>query len=355
MLLTRRIFGLVFIAASWRVAAGADAIEDIVRAEMERQHIPGVALAVIKGNEHVRLQGFGTANLEHNIPVTPQTVFKIGSVSKQFIAAGILLLAEEGKLSLDDSVRKFLEDAPPEWSDVTVRRLLSHTSGLIREGPGFRPFSPQPDIDIIRSAYAAPLEFRPGEKWQYSNIGYFAASEVIRRVSGMPWDQFIATRIFGPLGMKASRATSISAIVSNRADGYDWQDGGFRNAADFHSVRPSGAFLSTLEDLVKWDAALSAEAPLKKQLRKLMFQPVLLNDGKSSGYGLGWQIGDRMGRHVVYHGGTLGGFRSHYMRFPKEHVAIIVLTNLSSAKPDEIAWKVAGVVMPLEQSVTATQ
>lgn len=352
MLPARRIFALILLAAGLR----ADIVDDVVHAEMERQHIPGIALAVIREGEPARLQGFGIADLENNIPVTPRTVFKIGSVSKQFIAAGLLLLEDDGKLSLSDSVRKFLDDAPAHWEGVTIRHLLSHTGGLTREGPGFRPFQVQPDINVIRSAYSLPLEFKPGEKWQYSNIGYFAASEIIRRVSGKPWDEFIAERIFLPLGMVSSRATTAFAIVPNRAGGYDWQDGEFRNAVDFLSVRPSGAFLSSLEDLVRWDSALSADAPLKKQLRKLMWEPVSLNDTKSSGYGLGWQIGDRMGKRVRYHGGTLGGFRSHYVRFPDERLSIIVLTNLSSAKPDEIVWKIAAALIPgLEPATLAPQ
>jgi CubicO group peptidase (beta-lactamase class C family) len=281
-------------------------------------------------------------------------VFKIGSVSKQFIAAGMLLLADEGKLSLDDNVREFLDDAPTEWSRVTIRHLLSHTGGLIREGPGFRPFEILPDIDVIRSAYSAPLEFRPGDKWQYSNIAYFAAGEIIRRVAGKSWAEFIAERIFQPLGMNASRATTPFAIVPNRAGGYDWKNGEWQNAVEFLAIRPSGAFLSSLEDLLKWDAALNGESPLKRDLRMLMWEPVALNNATSSGYGLGWQIGDRMGKRVYSHGGTLGGFRSHYARFPKEHVSIIVLTNLSSAKPDQILWKVAAAVIPgLEQPATA--
>jgi len=344
-MMTRRIFTLILVAA----AARADTVDDIVRAEMESQHIPGAALAVIKDGEPARMQGFGTADLEHDVKVTPQTVFKIGSVSKQCIAAGILLLAEEGKLSLDDSVRKFLDDAPEHWEPVTLRRLLSHTGGLTREGPGFSPFRAQADIDVIRSAYRMPLEFRPGEKWQYSNIGYFAAGEIIKRVSGKAWDEFISERIFVPLDMKASRSTSAFALVPHRAGGYDWQDGEFRNALEFLSVRPSGAFLSSLEDLVKWDAALSGDGSLTAQLRTLMWEAVALNDGKSCGYGLGWQVGDRMGKRVLYHGGTMSGSRSFYARFPAQRLSIIVLTNLSSAKPEEIVWKVAESLMAAPQ------
>ena len=144
---------VAFVAAGvFLVPMRADVVDDIVRTEMERQHIPGLALAIVKHGVPVRMQGYGAANLEHNIPVTPKTVFKIGSVSKQFIAAGVLLLADEGKLSLDDSVRKFLDDAPESWQPVTLRHLLSHTGGLIREGPAFNQYRLQPDIDVVRSA-----------------------------------------------------------------------------------------------------------------------------------------------------------------------------------------------------------
>ena len=145
-------------------SARADVVDDIVRAEMDRQHIPGVAVAIVRQGEPPRMQGFGYANLEHSIPVTPGTVFKIGSVSKQFIAAGILLLADEGKLSLSDSVRKYLDDAPESWQPITLRNLLSHTGGLATESPVFDSFRVHPDIEVVRTTYSLPLEFKPGEK-----------------------------------------------------------------------------------------------------------------------------------------------------------------------------------------------
>jgi CubicO group peptidase (beta-lactamase class C family) len=345
-------FALFFAASVLLVPARADVVDDIVRAEMDRQHIPGLALAIVKPGEPVRMQGFGLANLEHDIPVTPRTVFKIGSVSKQFIAAGILLLADEGKLSLDDSVRKFLTDAPEAWEGVTIRQLLSHTGGLIREGPGFNSFRVQPDIDVVRSAYAAPVEFKPGEKWQYSNIAYFAAGEIISRVSGTTWEAFLSQRIFQPLAMKASRATTAFALVPNRSDGYVWQNGNWVNATEFLAVRPSGAFLASLEDLMKWDAALGTDLPLKRSIRKQMWTAVLLNDSKSSGYGLGWHIGANWGKRSASHGGTMTGFRSHYVRLLDDGVSVIVLTNLGSANPQEIVSKIMPVVLGTPASVS---
>ena len=157
-------------------------------------------LAIIKETEPARLEGFGTANIEQQIAVTPKTVFKIGSVSKQFIAAGILLLADEGKLSLDDNVREFLDDAPPDWSRVTIGICSVTPEDLFAKVRDSGPSKFCRYLDVIRSAYSAPLEFRPGDKWQYSNIAYFAAGEIIRRVAGKSWAEFIAERIFQPLG-----------------------------------------------------------------------------------------------------------------------------------------------------------
>src|SRR5688500_167718 len=161
-----------------------DAVDDYVTAEMQRQKIPGVALAVVRNGTVTKIAGYGLADREQNVRVAPNSVFKIGSVSKQFIAAGIMLLAQDGKLSVDDVVRKFLPDAPEAWSGITVRHLLSHTAGLTREGPAFAPFAPKPDIDVVRSGYASPLQTAPGEKYAYSNLGYFTLAEIITRVSG---------------------------------------------------------------------------------------------------------------------------------------------------------------------------
>ena len=185
----------------------------------------------------------------------------------------------------------------------------------------------------------------PGKNDKYSNIAYFAAGEIIRRVSGKPWEEFLTENIFQPIGMKTSRATNAFAVVPNRADSYEWRDGKWRNAMDIIAVRPSGALLSSVEDMVKWDSALYSNIPLKESIRKKMWEPVLLNNSTSTGYGLGWKVGKYSGRPVVEHGGTTGGFKSHYLRLLDDRVSVVVLTNLASAKPDEIVAKLLPVLL----------
>jgi D-alanyl-D-alanine carboxypeptidase len=324
----------------------ADRVDDIVKAEMARQHIPGLALAVMKDGRIVRSGGYGLANVELGVPVTAKTVFKIGSLSKQFLAAATMILVQEGKVRLDDGVQKFLEDAPPAWSGITVRRLLSHTSGLVREGPAFDGLKAQPDIQVIRSAYPLALAFAPGERWQYSNIGYFTIAEILTRASGKPWPDFVASRIFAPLGMNATRTTTWRDLVPNRADGYEWQDGKLLRARESLALRPSGAFVSTVEDIAKWDAALYTDAPLTKASRERMWTPVALNNRTSSGYGLGWSVEVRAGKRSIHHGGSLTGFKSYIARFPDDRLSFVVLTNGGHVNPDTVLWSVATVWLP---------
>src|SRR5258705_13475415 len=154
--MNRKLMAVCLLFLSALVAPlRADQIDDIVKAEMAQQHIPGVAIAVMKDGKIVRSGGYGVASMELSVPVTPQTVFKIGSVSKQFLASGLMILMQDGKIKLDDSVRKYLEDSPESWTGITLRHLLSHTNGIVREGPAFDPFKIQPDIAVIRSAYPA--------------------------------------------------------------------------------------------------------------------------------------------------------------------------------------------------------
>ena len=338
------------ISPAWAQAPGgaaasaADAIDAYVTAEMQRQRIPGVALAVVRDGTVTKIAGFGLADREQKVPVTPRSVFKIGSVSKQFIATGIMLLAQDGKLSIEDPVRKFLPDAPESWSGITIRHLLSHTSGLIREGPAFAPFAPKPDIEVVRSGYASPLLTRPGEKYAYCNLGYFTLAEVITRVSGQPWSEFIGEKVFAAAGMTASRPTT-TAPFPNKAKGYTGNDR-LAPAADWPAVRPSGAFYSTVEDLARWEAVLLTDRVLRESTRKQMWTDVRLNDGRAAGYGLGWQVGTLAGRSAVHHGGSLPGFRAFYLRFVDERLAVIVLGNGDDADMQALALGVATRVLP---------
>ena len=198
-------------------AAARDTIDRFVAAEMARMHIPGVSLAVVRAGKMIKAEGYGMADLENGIAVTPQTVFKIGSVSKQFLATGIMLLAQDGRLSVDDPVAKHFPGTPESWGRITLRHFLTHTSGVLREGPAFDALKIQPDSIVIRSAFASPLEFPTGSKYQYCNVCYFTLADIIARVSGKPWEAFLAERVFGPLGMTATRTTTTTALVAHRA------------------------------------------------------------------------------------------------------------------------------------------
>jgi D-alanyl-D-alanine carboxypeptidase len=327
-------------AAPPRTATG-DSVDAFINAEMARTHIPGIALAVVRGGRTIKRTGYGIADLEHGVAVTPQTVFKIGSVSKQFLASAIVLLAQDGKLSIDDSVGKFFAGIPDTWRAVTLRHLLTHTSGIIREGPAFDPLKIQPDSVVIRSAFTAPLVFPTGAKYQYCNVCYFALADIIARVSGKPWDVFLAERIFSPLGMAATRTTTARDLVPNRARGYVWRSDRLVNADEFIALRPSGAFLSTVDDLVRWNAALDDDRVLQPASRQAMWTPVVLTSGQRSGYGFGWVLDSLDGHSRTHHGGSLPGFRAEYARFPADSLAVIVLTNADGANPGALADRVA--------------
>src|SRR5215471_16177 len=345
-MLRKRFPLLVILLLSLQTAAvRADKVDDYVKAQMQKQRIPGLSLAVVKEGKVIKAEGYGLANVEHNVPARPETVYKIASVSKQFIATGIMLLVQEGKIGLDDKVGKYLDGTPESWNGVTIRRLLTHTSGIVREGPGFDPFKDQKDFDVIKSAYPLPLRFTTGEKYEYCNVGYFSLAEIISRISGKPWGDFLNERVFAPLGMTATRPTSYSAIVPNRAGGYEWKNDKMQNAGEYIAVRPSGAFLSTALDLAKWDAALYTDAILKQAAREQMWAPVKLNSGATYPYGFGWSL-EPLGKHRrVDHGGSLPGFRSHFMRLPDDKLSIIVLTNSGSANPGGIARGVAAIYL----------
>jgi len=342
----KRLSLLVILLLLLQTAAvRADKVDDYVKSEMQKQRIPGLSLAVVKEGKVIKAEGYGLANVEHNIPARPETVYKIASVSKQFIATGIMLLVQEGKISPDDKVSKYLDGTPEVWAGVTIRHMLTHTSGIVREGPGFDPFKDQKDFDVIKTAYPEPLRFTPGEKYEYCNVGYYSLAEIISRLSGKSWGDFMNERVFAPLGMTATRPTSFSAIVPNRASGYDWRNDKMQNAVEYIAVRPSGAFLSSVLDLAKWDAALYTDTFLKQSTREQMWTPVKLNSGAAHPYGFGWIL-EPLGDHrQVSHGGSLPGFRSHYLRLPDDKLSIIILTNSGNANPTAVARGVAAVYL----------
>jgi CubicO group peptidase (beta-lactamase class C family) len=256
-----------------------------------------------------------------------------------------MLLAQEGRLALTDAVGRFLDGTPSTWDGITLQHLLTHTSGLVREAPGFDPLRVQRDVDVIRTAYSLPLRFAPGERWEYSNLGYFVLAEVIRRVSGRPWDQFLADRVFRPSSMHATRTTSARDSGSNRATGYQDNDR-LSVAPEWPALRPSGAFLSTVLDLARWDSVLHKAEILRDSIRRQMWQPARLNNGTTYPYGFGWMLASLDGHRLVHHGGGMPGFRAHFAQFVDDGLTIIILMNLDDVDPVPIVNGVARLYLP---------
>ena len=340
---------LLLAYSSLAPAARADAVDDYIQAEMKKQNIPGLSLAVVKDGKVVKAQGYGLANVELRVPATADTVYEIGSVTKQFTAAAILMLVEQGKVGLDDTVGKYVEGTPDAWKAVTVRHLLTHTSGIKSYTglPDFRKMTVLPTTkeELVRLMAGHPLEFAPGAKWAYNNTGYFLLGLVIEKAGAKPYADFLREHIFTPLGMTSTRVNDESAVIANRASGYSRDKGALRNADAISMTWPyaAGAIVSTVTDLAKWDAALNTERLLKKGSRDAMWTRVKLNDGKESDYGFGWSVGQVRGRRNLSHGGGIPGFSAFLSRFPEDGWTVVVLTNQDNgANPGAIARGVAG-------------
>ncbi len=335
------IGGLLAAPRAW---AQSDRTDAFITERMNAFKVPGLSLAVVKDGKVVKAAGYGVADVERNTPATPATLYKIGSVSKQFIAAAIVLLEQDGRLRFDDPASKYLDGTPPAWQAITIRYLLTHTAGLVRESPAFDALKVQPDADVIRAAYALPLRFQPGEKWEYSNVGYFALADIVRKVTGAPWAEFLRTRIFVPAGMGVTAPTNAPPQAPARAVGYTGNDNQ-RKADDWPALRPSGALVSTVLDLAKWDAVFSADRLLTPASRQLMTTPARLTDGTSTTYGFGLHVDTANGRRRVWHGGGLPGFISHFVRFPDARLTIVMLSNGDDVDLPSIAMGVANLYL----------
>ncbi|GAB4034716.1 serine hydrolase domain-containing protein [Spirosoma jeollabukense] len=339
------LIGFLFLSSgAWAQSinqVSVDSIDAILGRHMSGKHIPGASVAVMHQGKVLLAKGYGMANLEVSAPATDKSVYAIGSVSKQLIATGILILAQEGKLKLSDDIHVYYPQAPQTWQGITLRHLLSHTSGIIREAPAFDPAKIQPDSIVVQSAFPLPLQFPIGTKWQYCNVGYFALADIIRKVSGQPWSAFLKQRVFTPLNMTTTRTTTLTEVIPNRVDGYEWEETHYHRAQGYLALRPSGAFLSTVLDLAKWDASLYTDKILTQASRTEMWTPIDLKDGTKYPYGLGWTVDTLQSYRRVHHGGSLPGFRSEYARFSESGLSVIVLTNAESAQPATIAQDIA--------------
>src|SRR6202142_2222021 len=320
----------------------ADDIDDYLKAQMRWERIPGLSIVVVRDGQILRAGGHGFSNLETETPAGADTVYKMGSLSKQFLAAGLLVLVQDGKVGVDDPVNKYLPDVPEAWKPITVRNLLTHTSGIARDSPAFDPLKLQPDDEVVRAVYSQPLQFPPGSRFAYSNLNCSCVAEIIQKASGMLWPDFIASRIFAPAGLTSTRTTTATEIVLHRASGYETSGGKVKNADVWIALRPSGAFLSTVLDLAKWDNALDSGKILPAATRNQMWTPVRLTDGTTYGYGFGWFLDEINGHRRVHHSGGVPGFVCEMERFPDDRLTVIVMANIGGRDLGDMGVYVAG-------------
>lgn len=335
------------------------AIDHYVDAEMKREHVVGIAVGIYSRGQVLLAKGYGLADIELNVPVKAETIFQSGSVGKQFTSAAIMMLVEEGKIGLDDSIVKYFPNAPPSWQAIRVKNLLSHTSGLSeyetdeRTGPQ-GPFYMRLDFtedELVNKIEGLPIEFKPGDKWDYRNTNYVLLGVIIHKVTGQFYADYLEERIFKPLGMSSTRLISEADIIPNRSSGYEHKGEILQNQAwvspTFNSTADGALYFNVL-DLAKWDQALYGTKLLKQASLDKMWTVFLLNDGKpnSANYGFGWEVNSVNGHKQIDHGGAWQGFRCHILRYPDDSISAVVLANTDSASPDYFAHVIAGVVNP---------
>jgi CubicO group peptidase (beta-lactamase class C family) len=336
----------------------ANIVSNYVRSEMQREHIPGVALLVSRGGTIVQAEGFGFANVELEVPVKPETVFQSGSIGKQFTATAVMMLVEQGKVGLDDPLTKYFPNAPDTWKQVAVRELLSHTAGFGDYPAKFNFRKDWTEAELLKLVESIPLAYPPGTKWDYSNLGFLTLGILIHRVTGEFYGDFLQERIFQPLGMQTTHVISEADIVPNRAAGYRLVKGELKNqewVAPMINTTADGSLYFSILDLAKWDAALYTEKLLQRSSLDQMWTPAKLKNGQpnKAGYGFGWFIGDRHGHHVISHDGAWQGFKSAIARYVNDRLTVVVLANLAEAKPGAIAEHVADMYLADEKSAAS--
>ena len=345
---------LSLVAAS----AGAQApdsvltrIDSVVNAEMSRQHIPGVGLAVVGRNGAVLYaRGYGEANVEHHVPVTSRTVFQSGSVGKQFTSAAVMLLVEEGKIALTDSITKFFPNAPASWAGITVRHLLTHTSGIPDYTTDAMDYHRDyTEDELAQMAFGLKPEFPPGSRWNYSNTGYILLGMIIHKASGKFYGDVLRERIFTPLGMQTARVISEADIVPDRAAGYELDHGQLRNqewVSPTLNTTADGSLYLSVGDYIAWDRGLRAGKILTPESWATINTPVTLTSGKRYPYGFGWSIDTVAGQLRIHHGGAWQGFQTYISRYMGDELTIVALANLAGSQPVAIVDGIAGILDP---------
>jgi CubicO group peptidase (beta-lactamase class C family) len=331
-----------------------EAAVDEVFEDLTAAGSPGCALGVYRDGQMTYAKGYGLANIEQDVPITPKSVFDIGSTSKQFTAASILLLEKQGKLSIHDDVRKYLPELPDYGNKITILNLLNHTSGLrdyltLMDMAGINTDSVTTDEDalalIVRQR---ALNFVPGSEWLYSNTGFFLLSIIVKRASGKTLREFAAENIFTPLGMAHTQyRDNHASLIADRALAYDPDEkkNGYALNVSYFEQTGDGAVHTSVEDLLKWDENFYTGTIGGKIFLAELQQAGKLNDGKLLDYAKGLQMADYRGLHSVSHGGAWGGYRAELLRFPEQHFSVACLCNVANANPSKRAREVADVYL----------
>jgi len=328
----------------------ADAI-DTLFADYDKPDSPGASVSIVKDGKVLLSRAYGLADVDHAIPASPNTNYRLASVTKQFTATAVLKLVDQGKLSLDSRLPDVLPGFPGYAREVRIRHLLQHTSGLV----DYEDFVPDTqtvqvlDADVLRLLSKIDTMYFPaGAKYRYSNSGYALLALVVESVSGQPFAVFLKQNIFEPLGMNHTVAFQNGiSTVDNRAFGHSRTDRGFvrTDQSNTSAVLGDGGIYSSVEDLFKWDQELYANRLVSASLRQQSFTPGILNDGTRTKYGFGWNIEPYKNIPSVNHTGSTRGFRNAIFRLPDQHLAVIILTNRNEGEPIEIARKIADLML----------
>lgn len=336
-------------------AAALAEVDAYVQAQMAQQHVPGLSLVIAQDGKTVFAKGYGMADTTAKTPVTPDTVFHIGSITKQFTATAIMMLVQDGRIKLDDPITTYFPTAPATWKNITVRHLLHHTSGLPRDFPveTLQTLAAQPTwtVDqIVRMAGTVPLENATGAVMVYSNLGYHLLGLLVEKTSGQYFADYLRQRVFTPLGMTSADVISTARTNPALATGYAWEEQALRPASTWpqqpYAIEGEGGLRMSARDLAKWDAALLGERYLSKTSLAEMWTPTRLNDGGTAPYGFGWVL-DEINHHpYAWHDGRLSGFTSQFVRHANEGLSVIVLSNLDDVRIEKIASRISAIVNP---------
>ncbi len=344
-------FLLLTAAAS---AVRADRLDDLIAEQIKIRKIPGLSVAILRDGKVLRSKGYGIANLEWGAPAAADTVYEIGSISKQFASEALMLLVEDGKVNLDDPIRKYLPpNAPLTWQRITIRNLLNHTSGLkdwteVKEFSYRREYSAEEFIDLVRNF---PLGFQPGDNWLYSNTNLPLIGIIVEKASGRSFEEFVTDRIIRPLNFPTIRFKRQEDVVPNRAAGYVLRNDVLKNGEPFRPrvIAASGGILASATDLARWWEAVMKGRVVKQASLQQMLAPTKLNDGRSVAHGFAFFTDVFNGHKLIQHfGSTVGGFGSIVRYYPKEKVTVAVIGNLEDGGfgAEYIAKRVADLYIP---------